>query len=267
MISSPSRYFFFLSENSRMEGSGERERWVRKRVWYRFHVGLTLCLSKWLLDLKELPSEVFSFFQEGSRDVSHKAYSIWGIFMKKNIRLEIQIKYIMCQSIKWVILFFLYNKTLQILKTFEVMWQLTVNRAYSGFPTLGKRFSFPSGRGHLDFLFVALVQLSIKAPWPPSGASFIHFQPSGHLSFGSWVNGEKSRSHSLFEMLLVQHVDKTATRCCHPTPLSCLPEPALFSPLKNYITTTNPSNKLRLCFYGLQPKKTNSYQCPKLVRW
>ena len=133
MISSPSRYFFFLSENSRMEGSGECEQWVRKRVWYRFHVGLTLCLSKWLLDLKELPSEVFSFFQEGSRDVSHKAYSIWGIFMKKNIRLEIQIKYIMCQSIKWVILFFLYNKTLQILKTFEVMWQLTVNRAYSGF--------------------------------------------------------------------------------------------------------------------------------------
>ena len=126
---------------------------------------------------------------------------------------------------------------------------------------------FPSGRGHLDFLFVALVQLSIKAPWPPSGASFIHFRPSGHLSFGSWVKGEKSRSHSLFEMLLVQHVDKTATRCCHPTPLSCLPEPALFSPLKNYITTTNPSNKLRLCFYGLQPKKTNSYQCPKLVRW
>ena len=210
MISSPSRYFFFLSENSRMEGSGERERWVRKRVWYRFHVGLTLCLSKWLLDLKELPSEVFSFFQEGSRDVSHKAYSIWGIFMKKNIRLEIQIKYIMCQSIKWVILFFLYNKTLQILKTFEVMWQLTVNRAYSGFPTLGKRFSFLLAAG--IWIFCSWLWCNCQSRHPDLPQGQVSFT-SSHLAI--WTVGLE---------LMERRVGVTAfSRCCLCSMLIKLP--------------------------------------------
>lgn len=136
--------------------------------------------------------------------------------MKKNIRPEIQITCTVCQSVKWVIWLFLYNKTLQILKTFEVICQLTVNRASSGFfPYLGNHSLFSWSRA-FGFSFAKLSLLHCSWFWcncpsrypdlPRGQASFT----SGHLAV--WTLGLE---------LMDRRIKITAFQSCYLSSAAC----------------------------------------------